>query len=468
MAIRIYNTLTRQKEEFVPQEPGKVRMYVCGPTVYNYFHIGNARPFLVFDVVRRYLEYRGFDVTYVQNFTDVDDKIIRVANEEGIHPQEVADRFVEAYYRDAELLGIRRADVHPRVTRHIRDIIGMIEQLVEKEYAYVVDGDVYFSTDRFPAYGKLSKQSVDDLMAGARIEISEKKRNPLDFALWKAAKPGEVSWPSPWGEGRPGWHIECSAMSKKYLGETLDIHAGGHDLIFPHHENEIAQSEAANGKIFARYWMHNGYININNEKMSKSLGNFVLVHDLLERWEPRAIRLFLLSAHYRNPINFSEGLMEQAEQGLERIDTALANLDHWIDAQEKAGPQKAEAGRKIDADKLRAKFVAAMDDDFNTADAIAAIFELVREANSYLRDGGADVAGAKTCRGVLAELVGLLGLLPDRERGELTEEVQRLIEERTVARMKRDFKRADEIRDRLLAMGIILEDTPQGVRWKRK
>ncbi|WP_018131259.1 cysteine--tRNA ligase [Effusibacillus pohliae] len=462
--IRIYNTLTREKEEFIPQEPGKVRMYVCGPTVYNYFHIGNARPFLFFDVVRRYLEYRGFQVKYVQNFTDVDDKIIRVANEEGVHPQVVADRFVEAYFQDAERLGIRRADAHPRVTGHIRDIIAMIGRLIDKGYAYVADGDVYYSTDKFPDYGKLSKQPIDDLLAGARIEVSEKKRNPLDFTLWKAAKPGEVSWPSPWGEGRPGWHIECSAMSKKYLGETLDIHAGGHDLIFPHHENEIAQSEAANGKPFARYWMHNGYININNEKMSKSLGNFVLVHDLLERYDARVIRFFLLSAHYRNPINFSAELMEQAAVGLERIDTAIANLNHCL-----ASAEQGDAGSAgIDPAGLRAKFIKAMDDDFNTADAIATIFELVREANSYLHGGQAKVAGVKAYRDALVELVDVLGLTPAAQQDQLAEEVERLIQERTQARKDRDFKRADEIRDQLAAMGIILEDTPQGVRWKRK
>ncbi|MFC4765970.1 cysteine--tRNA ligase [Effusibacillus consociatus] len=464
MTIRIYNTLTRQKEEFKPQEPGKVRMYVCGPTVYNYFHIGNARPFLIFDVIRRYLQYQGFEVTYVQNFTDVDDKIIRVAKEQGVHPQVVADRFVEAYFQDSELLGIRKADVHPRVTEHMQEILSMIEELVEKGYAYAVDGDVYFSTNQFTEYGKLSKQPIEDLLAGARIEVSEKKRNPLDFSLWKAAKPGEVSWPSPWGEGRPGWHIECSAMSKRYLGDTLDIHAGGHDLIFPHHENEIAQSEAANGKPFARYWMHNGYININNEKMSKSLGNFVLVHDLVQQYEPRVIRFFLLSAHYRNPINFSNDLIEQAAIGLERIDTAISNLNHWLTAAEKGDSDSKEHNPA----SLLAKFIEAMNDDFNTADAIAAVFELVREANSHLHSGNPDSTTVEMYRDALVELSDVLGLGSNQQEDELAEEVERLIEERSLARKNRDFKKADEIRDRLVAMGIILEDTQQGVRWKRK
>ncbi|GAX89342.1 cysteine--tRNA ligase [Effusibacillus lacus] len=463
MTIRIYNTLTRRKEEFVPVEPGKVRMYVCGPTVYNYFHIGNARPFLIFDVVRRYLEYSGYEVTYVQNFTDVDDKIIRVANEEGVHPQVVADRFVKAYFHDAESIGIRRADVHPRVTEHMQEILEMIGLLIEKGFAYEVDGDVYYSTTKFPDYGKLSKQPIDDLLAGARIEISEKKRNPLDFTLWKAAKPGEVSWPSPWGQGRPGWHIECSAMSKKYLGDTIDIHAGGHDLIFPHHENEIAQSEAANGTTFARYWMHNGYININNEKMSKSLGNFVLVHELIDQYDPRVIRYFLLSAHYRNPINFSQELMEQAAVGLERVDTAVSNMSHWL-----ANAPEGDSDKKEDQSIWKAKFTEAMNDDFNTADAIAAIFELVREANSYLHGTHPEPAIVRSYRDVLVELTDVLGLAPTLETNRLASEVERLIQERTLARQNRDFKRADEIRDQLTAMGIILEDTPQGVRWKRK
>jgi cysteinyl-tRNA synthetase len=456
--------MTRQKERFVPQEPGRVRMYVCGPTVYNYFHIGNARPFVFYDVVRRYLQYRGYQVTYVQNFTDVDDKIIRVAREEGVHPQAVADRFVEAYFQDADKLGIGRADEHPRVTEHMREIIAMIEDLVKKGFAYEVDGDVYYSTSQFPGYGKLSKQPIDDLLAGARIEVSGKKRNPLDFTLWKAAKPGEISWPSPWGEGRPGWHIECSAMSKKYLGETIDIHGGGHDLIFPHHENELAQSEAANGKPFVRYWMHNGYININNEKMSKSLGNFVLVHELIERYDPRVVRFFLLSAHYRNPVNFSDDLMEQAAMGLERIDTAIANLEHCLTSMKKGVSVSVGNG----GDLLRQKFCEAMDDDFNTADAIAAIFELVREANSYLHGGDTEAAGVAAYRDVLVELIDVLGLAPRREESELAEEVERLIQERSTARKNKDFKRADEIREELIAMGIVLEDTPQGVRWKRK
>lgn len=476
MTIRIYNTLTRQKEEFVPLEAGKVRMYVCGPTVYNFFHIGNARPFLVFDVVRRYFQYRGYEVTYVQNFTDVDDKIIRVANEEGVSPETVADRYIEAYFHDAQLLGIHKADVHPRVTGHISDIVDMIRRLIDLGHAYVSEGDVYFSTETFPEYGKLSKQSIEDLQAGARIEISEKKRNALDFALWKQAKPGEISWSAPWGEGRPGWHIECSAMSKRYLGDSFDIHAGGHDLIFPHHENEIAQSESVNGTTYARYWMHNGYINIQNEKMSKSLGNFILTHELVRQHDPRVIRFFLLSAHYRNPVNFSEELIQQASQGLERIDTALGNLEHWLtsDGSGEDGLAKTESGHRapqvesINLSSYRAKFMESMDDDFNTADAMAVIFDLVRAANGYLQSESVTLSGVKTYRDMLAELVGVLGLRKESGEDELAEEVEKLITERHLARQQKNYKRADEIRDALQTMGIILEDTPQGVRWKRK
>lgn len=465
MTIRIYNTLTRQKEEFIPMETGKVRMYVCGPTVYNYFHIGNARPFLVFDVVRRYLKYRGYDVTYVQNFTDVDDKIIRVANEEGSSPTEVAERFISAYFQDAALLGIEKADVHPRVTEHMPEILSFIQRLIDKGHAYVSNGDVYYSTETFSGYGKLSKQSIDDLQAGARVEVSEKKRNPLDFALWKEAKPGEISWLSPWGEGRPGWHIECSAMSQKYLGDTFDIHAGGHDLIFPHHENEIAQSEAANEKTFARYWMHNGYININNEKMSKSLGNFVLTHKLLEQFDARVVRFFLLSAHYRNPINFSPDLMEQAAQGLDRIDTALRNMAHWLTKAERGNSD----GETINANQFHDLFQEAMDDDFNTADGISVIFDLVREANSYMqRETNATPDGVRAYQKIMVELVEVLGLTLEPQVDDLAEEVERLIQERNDARKGRDFQRADAIRGKLNEMGIMLEDTPHGVRWKRK
>jgi cysteinyl-tRNA synthetase len=471
MTVRIYNTLTRRKEPFVPLEEGKVRMYVCGPTVYNYFHIGNARPFLVFDVVRRYLQYRGYDVTYVQNFTDIDDKIIRTANEQGVSAETVANRFVEAYFADAKLLGIQKADVHPRVTEHMEEIIEMIRRLIDKGHAYVSDGDVYFSTATFPEYGKLSKQSLEDLQAGTRIEVSDKKRNSMDFALWKEAKPGEVDWESPWGQGRPGWHIECSAMSRKYLGDTFDIHAGGHDLIFPHHENEIAQSESANGKTFAKYWMHNGYINIQNEKMSKSLGNFILAHDLISQYDPRVIRFFLLSAQYRNPVNFSQELMEQAAQGLERIDTALDNLEHRLGTGEPVQRVSDTDDRTLDhpdISQYRDRFVEAMDDDFNTADAIAVIFDLVRAANTYIGTAAATVAGVRAYRDLIVELVQVLGLLRETDEHDLAEEVEKLIHERNMARQQKNFKRADEIRDRLNEMGILLEDTPHGVRWKRK
>lgn len=465
--IQIYNTLSGRKEEFIPQQPGAVSMYVCGPTVYNYFHIGNARAFLFFDLVRRYLRFKGFKVKYVQNFTDVDDKIIRVANEENIPAIDVANRYIEAYHADASGLGIQQADVHPRVTEHLPEIIEMIDRLIQQGHAYVSEGDVYFKTKSFPEYGKLSNQSLDDLQAGARIEVSEKKQNPLDFVLWKAAKPGEISWQSPWGEGRPGWHIECSAMSKKYLGETFDIHAGGHDLIFPHHENEIAQSEACNGKQFARYWMHNGYININDEKMSKSLGNFVTTHELLQRYDSRALRFFLISSHYRNPVNFSEDIIRQAVQALDRIDTSLSNIEHWLQSRAE-DESKHDAVQTIDREALLRPFIEAMDDDFNTADALAEIFNLVKAANLYMNSEGAGVQGVEIYRSVLLELLDILGLSPQTGEDALAEEVEKLIHERDLARKNKDYHRADQIREQLQDMDIILEDTPQGVRWKRK
>ncbi|GIM46098.1 cysteine--tRNA ligase [Collibacillus ludicampi] len=462
MAIQLYNTMTRRKEEFIPMEPGKVRMYVCGPTVYNYFHIGNARCFVVFDAIRRYLEYRGFSVEYIQNFTDVDDKIIRTANETGMSPLEVANRFIASYFEDADKLGVKRATAHPRVTENMNEIIKMIEELISKGHAYVVDGDVYYATETFQEYGKLSKQSIEDLQSGARIEVSEKKRNPLDFALWKAAKPGEIAWDSPWGKGRPGWHIECSAMSRKYLGVTFDIHAGGHDLIFPHHENEIAQSEGANEAPFARYWLHNGFVNIRNEKMSKSAGNFLTVRDLVNQYDPSVLRFFLLSAHYRNPLNFSEELLQQAEQGLQRIQTCYEKLTYWLDRATADDPDT------VVVEGYRERFEEAMDDDFNTADAISVIFDLVRDANTKMDAEHPHRAFVEAYHSLLVTFMDVLGFPLAKKDVSLDEEIERLIAERNEARKKKDWTRADRIRDQLAEMGILLEDTPQGVRWKRK
>lgn len=463
--MKLYNSLTRRKEAFVPLEEGKIRMYVCGPTVYNYFHIGNARPFLIFDTFRRYMEYRGYEVTYVQNFTDVDDKIIRRAQEEGLDSFEVSEKYIEEYFKDADALGIRRATHHPKVTETIPEIIAYVEKLIEKGNAYVSGGDVYYDTSTFETYGKLSGQSLEDLEAGARIEVNEQKRHPADFVLWKGKKPGEPSWPSPWGEGRPGWHIECSVMSTKFLGETIDIHAGGQDLIFPHHENEIAQSEAYSDKPFARYWMHNGYININNEKMSKSKGNFFTVRDILALYEPEVLRFFILSAQYRNPINFSEELIMQAANGLERLYNAKGNLLHVMETGEAAPLTVTEVEILSGLRRHKEKFIEAMDDDLNTADGIAAIFELVRDLNTNLQDSPTQ-AFAQSAYGLLMELAGVLGIL-GKEKGGLEAEIEMLIEERQEARKTKNFAKSDEIRDKLKAMGIILEDTPQGVKWSR-
>ena len=465
--MKIYNTLSRKKEEFQPLGEDGIRMYVCGPTVYNYFHIGNARPFVVFDTFRRYMEYRGQKVKFVQNFTDVDDKIINRAVEEGISPGEVSEKYIAEYYRDAEALNVRKADVHPKVTENMAEIIGFVNTLEDKGFAYAVDGDVYFNTRKFDGYGKLSGQNLDDLESGARIEVDERKKDPMDFALWKAKKnPDEIAWDSPWGPGRPGWHIECSAMSKRYLGETIDIHAGGQDLVFPHHENEIAQSEAANGKPFAKYWMHNGYITIDNEKMSKSKGNFFTVRDILKDFDGETIRFFLLSGHYRSPINFSREMMEQAKAGLARIRNAKATLDHL--AANGAGElSAAEAGGLRELEGFREKFIRAMDDDLNTADGIAAIFELISDINLMVREG-ASKPFAESARGLLTELTSVLGLLEQEGTGDgeqgLDAEIEALITERQEARKNKDFARADEIRDELAAKGITLKDTPQGVQ----
>ncbi|WP_251553860.1 cysteine--tRNA ligase [Neobacillus muris] len=464
MSIQLYNTLTRKKEEFVPLEEGKVKMYVCGPTVYNYIHIGNARPAIVFDTVRRYLEYRGYEVKYVSNFTDVDDKLIRAANQLGEDVPTIADRFIEAYFEDVTSLGCRHADIHPRVMENMDIIIEFIRQLIEKGYAYESEGDVYFHTRGFEEYGKLSHQSIDELRVGARIEVGDKKQDDLDFALWKAAKEGEIYWESPWGPGRPGWHIECSAMAKKYLGDTIDIHAGGQDLTFPHHENEIAQSEALTGKPFARYWMHNGYINIDNEKMSKSLGNFVLVHDIIKQHNPQVLRLFMLSVHYRNPINYSQELLESTKSAFERLQTSYQNLKHRREASTNLTDHNQEWLDKISA--LHDEFIEAMDDDFNTAKAISVLFDLSKSANYYLleKNTAAEVIDAFT--GQFEELFAVLGLKLDKEEM-LDEEIDALIEKRNQARKERNFQLSDQIRDQLKDMNIILEDTPQGTRWKR-
>ncbi|GAA0503336.1 cysteine--tRNA ligase [Salinibacillus aidingensis] len=466
MAIQIYNTLTRQKEAFKPLEDGKVRMYVCGPTVYNYIHIGNARPAIVFDTVRRYLEYRGYDVKYVLNFTDVDDKLIKAANELGMEVPEVADRFINAYHEDVSAFGVRKADRHPRVTETMDDIIEFIQGLIDAGYAYEEDGDVYFKTRSFDEYGKLSHQSIDELRSGARIEVGEKKHDPLDFTLWKPAKPNEIAWDSPWGKGRPGWHIECSTMAKKYLGETIDIHAGGQDLSFPHHENEIAQSESLNGKTFANYWMHNGYINIENEKMSKSQGNFVLVHDVVKEQDPNVVRFFMLSVHYRNPINFSKSLLESAENGLDRIRTARVNLAHRKQASTNLTGQDDEWYQRIEEFKNR--FMTEMDDDFNTANAISVLFDLAKEGNVYLQESHTSTGVIDAFIQTIDDLMNILGVSIAEEEDELLDdEIEQLIEERNQARKNRDFARADQIRDELKEKNIVLEDTPQGTRWKR-
>jgi len=465
MAIQIFNSLTREKENFVPIEEGKVRMYVCGPTVYNYIHIGNARPVIVYDTVRRYLQYSGFEVDYVSNFTDVDDKIIKAANELGEEVPELTERFINAYFEDITALGCQKADSHPRVTEHMDAIINFIGVLVDKGFAYESQGDVYYRTRKFNGYGKLSHQSVDDLKIGARIEAGDKKEDALDFALWKAAKPGEIFWESPWGKGRPGWHIECSVMVHEHFGDTIDIHAGGQDLTFPHHENEIAQSEAYTDKQFSNYWMHNGYINIDNEKMSKSLGNFILVHDIIQQIDPQVLRFFMLSVHYRHPINFAQDLVEAAQNGLERLRTSRKNLVHRLESTANLA-EKDEAVFEAIAQE-RANFKTAMDDDFNTANAIAALFGLSTVANKYLNETNTNAETLQALVDALDELAGVLGLTLNVKEELLDEEIDALIEARQQARKDRDFARADEIRDQLKDMNIILEDTRQGVRWKR-
>ena len=462
--MKIYNTLTRKKEEFVPIKEGEVSIYVCGPTVYNFFHIGNARPFVVFDTLRKYMEYRGYKVKFVQNFTDVDDKIINRAREEGITAPEVSEKYIGEYFKDAGALNVKPADVHPKVSEHMGDIIKFVKTLIEKGYAYEADGDVYFSTRKFDEYGKLSKQNIDELEAGARIAIGEVKEDPLDFALWKARKTDdEIAWNSPWGMGRPGWHIECSAMSKRHLGETIDIHAGGQDLQFPHHENEIAQSECCNGVPFARYWMHNGYITIDNVKMSKSLNNFFTVRDILEHYNGEVMRFFLLSGHYRSPINFCDALMEQAKNGLARMENCKENLNYLMGVGADGSMTEAEETAFAGYEKYRDEFIAAMDDDLNTADAITAVFELVTAINTAIKDG-ASKAFAKASMETLMEFANVLGLLQAEMDIPVDPEIQALVDERQAARKAKDFARADEIRDILKEKGVTLKDTPQGVQ----
>ena len=459
--MQIYNSQTRKKEEFVPVCPGEARIYACGPTVYDYFHIGNARPFIVFDVLRRYLEHRGYKVTFVQNFTDIDDKMIRRANQEGITVKELGDRFIAEYYKDAGALGIHPATVHPRATEHIGDIIRLVKTLQDKGYAYEVNGDVYFDVKKDAAYGKLSGQNMDDLEAGARIDVDDVKHDPADFALWKAQKPGEPAWPSPWGMGRPGWHIECSAMSMKYLGETFDIHCGGKDLLFPHHENEVAQSECATGKPFAHYWMHNGFINIDNEKMSKSLGNFFTVRDILKEYDAEDVRMFMLSAQYRSPINFSREMIAQAHASLQRLYTARDNMEFL----RKNAPEKEmTADEQALLDRVKesaARFDAAMDDDMNTADAMGALFEIVKDANVTL-NAESGKAAVEAVLNKLKELSSVLGIMTKETEEKLPEEIQKMADERALARKNRDWKRSDELRDALKAAGYAVEDTKQG------
>jgi len=468
MALQIYNTMTRSKGPFQPQEPGKVKMYVCGPTVYGYMHIGNARPIIVFDLVRAYLEQIGNEVRYITNFTDVDDKLIRKAEEMNVTVDEVAETFIAAYYEDIEGLGVKPATMNPRVTHSMELIIAFIKELEEKGYAYENGGDVFFRTSKFEGYGKLSRQNLEELQFGIRVDVDSRKENPEDFVLWKAAKPGEVHWHSPWGNGRPGWHIECSAMAREFLGDTIDIHGGGQDLQFPHHECECAQSEVLTGKPLANYWMHNGFINIGDEKMSKSLGNGFLVKDIRERFKAGTIRYFMLSTHYRNPLNFSEESMLSAEKSVERISIAAANVKHRLDLNK--GNAEAELSEEIQA-KLSAilqQYHEKMQDDFNTPDAITAVFEWVNLANALLAGEEASPADLTALLEAFAEMNAVLRLTPELTEEVAGEEVERLIAERAEARKNKNWSRSDEIRDQLSAMGILLEDTPQGMRWRRK
>ena len=465
--MKIFNTMTAKKEEFVPMDKNEVKIYACGPTVYNYIHIGNARPLCVFDVLRRYLEYRGYNVKFVQNFTDIDDKIIKRANEEGTTYDVISKKYIEEFWTDANGLNFKKATVHPKATENIYEIIKLISTLVEKGYAYQAENDVYFRTLKFKEYGKLSHQPIEDLESGARIAIGEIKEDPLDFALWKGAKPGEPYWDSPWGKGRPGWHIECSAMNRKYLGDTIDIHCGGKDLVFPHHENEIAQSECANGCTFANYWMHNGYINVDNVKMSKSLGNFKTVREIANVYGYEVIRYFLISSHYRSPINYSLDIIEQCKSALERLYTCRDSLDFAIkNAAEETKENDAELIAELD--KRREQFITAMDDDLNTADGLAAIFELTKDINTKILDHDVSKAVCEHAAKLYDELCNVLGILYNRKENTLDSDIEALVEKRQEARKNKDWATADKIRDELKAKGIILKDTPQGVTWTKE
>lgn len=464
--IKIYNTLTKKKEEFKPLVHGEVKMYVCGPTVYNFFHVGNARTFIVFDTIRKYFEYRGYEVKFIQNFTDIDDKMINKANDEGITVKELGDRYINEYYEDADNLLIKRATVNPRATEFIKPIIEFVEELINKGFAYEVNGDVYFSTKKFEEYGKLSGQNLDDLQAGARINIDERKNDPMDFAVWKAQKPGEPAWESPWGMGRPGWHIECSCMAHDLLGETIDIHAGGSDLVFPHHENEIAQSEARNGKQFANYWIHGAFVNVNNQKMSKSLNNFFTAREVLEKYDAEIIRFLLLSGHYRTQLNFSEELLDSAKASMERLYNAIYNLESL---EKEVRIEQCTEGEKEYIEQLasyREKYIEKMDDDFNTADAISVIFDLVRDINSNI-NGESSKEVVKFALGLIREFGRPLSILQKVKEDNLEDEIEKLIEQRQQARKNRDWALSDKIRDELKSKNIVLEDTPQGVRWKK-
>lgn len=464
--MKIFNTMTRQKEEFVSIKPNEVSMYVCGPTVYNYFHIGNARTFLIFDTVRRYFEYKGYKVNFVQNFTDIDDKMIKKANEENITVRELGDKYIKEYYKDADGLNIERATSNPRATEYMTEIISFVKDLVEKEYAYQVEGDVYFSTKKFKEYGKLSGQKLDELQAGARISIDERKKDPMDFAIWKKEKEGEPSWESPWGKGRPGWHIECSCMAYNLLGETIDIHAGGADLVFPHHENEIAQSETRTGKPFADYWMHSAYLNINNKKMSKSLNNFFTTREILEQYDAEVVRLFMLSAHYRTPLNFSEELLKSAKASNDRLYNGIGNLERFMQevAENKFTDSEKEYLKTLKSYKDR--YIEKMDDDFNTADAISVIFDLTKDINTNVNINSSKEL-LNYCLELIRDLGKPLGILQKSTICDLNSEIETLIEQRQKARKDKEWALSDKIRDDLKARGIVLEDTPQGVRWKK-
>lgn len=467
MTIKIYNTMKRKKVDFVPIKPGEVNMYVCGPTVYNFFHIGNARTFVAFDAIRRYFEYRDYKVNFIQNFTDIDDKMIKKANEEGVTVKDIADKYIKEYYQDADGLGIKRATVNPKATEHMDEIISFVRDLVEKGFAYDVDGDVYFETNKFEGYGKLSQQNLEELEAGARVSVDDRKKNPTDFALWKAAKPGEPAWESPWGMGRPGWHIECSTMACSLLGETIDIHGGGADLAFPHHENEVAQSEARNGKPFANYWMHSAMVNVNSQKMSKSLNNFLTAREILKNFDYEVVRFFMLAGHYRNPLNFSIELLEQSKAAVERLYNSISNLEYIIETGEKRNLDDKEENLLVKFNEFKVRFIEVMDDDFNTADGISVIFDLIRDVNSNVNETSSTIL-AENALALIRNLGMPLGILQKSTKGKLEDEIQKKIEERQEARRNKNFTLSDRIRDELKDKGIILEDTPQGVKWSFK